>query len=142
MNNKKQLYVTQMSLTINKQEVQYTSRLKYGKVPENFRCEYENFDDFCLDCNNKPLNTMCIILGVPKLFGKDVFRTVSFSMACDNKPKKVTEKNFEGATLYVVYHPISEDVCTLKQLANKLTTSEFFEYCKDNLYGKEEKSNE
>lgn len=132
MDNKKQLYVTQIDLIINKQEVQYTGRLRYGEVPENFRCEYEIFDDFCSDCHTEPLRMMCSIFGKPVLFGKDFIRAVSFSVNCDNDPK-ITAKNFKGATLYVVYRLIDGDDYTLIQLANKLTASEFFEYFKDNL---------
>lgn len=134
MDNKKQLYVTQIALTINKQEAQFTSRPMYGAVPENYKCEYEKFNDFCLDCNKKPLSMMCMVLNRIRLFSEYLIREISFSVDCDNKPRKITEKNFIGATLYVVYRVIDKDDYTLIHLANRLTAGEFFEYCKDNLH--------
>lgn len=135
MGEQKMLYVVQINLIINKQEVQYIGRLRYGKISNNFfKCKYEDFDDFCLDCNKEPLDKMCMIIEVPRLLGNDIIREVSFSVGCNKKPKKVTEKNFKGATLEICYRVISEEDYTLTQLANMLIASEFFEYCKDNLH--------
>ena len=137
---KKQLYQIYATRTINGHRRIFCGRLHYGAIPENHKKEYTNFSEAFSELGDPNGILHCFCYKKRNPFNKKETHVIEFTD--DNgKLHLVKEKSFKNASLKIEYLEESPSY-TVQYLAKELTSDEFFEYIKDNLFEEEEESNE